>query len=62
MSERLLNDKEVAEILNIGRKTLQRWRKMDPPRGPKWVRIGKVGVRYEPEAVDEYIRLQKEAQ
>ncbi|WP_076831364.1 helix-turn-helix domain-containing protein [Frankia sp. CcI49] len=43
--EPLLTPDQVAEILCIKPKTLENWRAMSPPRGPKYIKIGRQ-VRY----------------
>ena len=51
--ERLLDQMEVAEILKISPRTLERWRwKKDG--GPRYVKIGKL-ARYRASDVDAYI-------
>ncbi|MCK9901216.1 helix-turn-helix domain-containing protein [Glutamicibacter sp. V16R2B1] len=43
--EPLLTPDQLAEVLHVEPKTLANWRGMNPPRGPRFVKIGSL-VRY----------------
>lgn len=55
--EPLLTQEEVADLLQVKPKTLENWRGMNPPRGPRFVKIGR-SVRYRSLDVLRYISAQ----
>jgi len=50
---KLMNEKEVAELLNIKVRTLQAWRCQN--RGLKYIKLGGGAVRYKPEDIQAFI-------
>ena len=52
----LLNEKQVAEVLNLSVKTIQRYRLYGG--GPEFIKINK-SVRYSPEAIEEFLKPRK---
>jgi predicted DNA-binding transcriptional regulator AlpA len=48
----LLNEHDVAEILNVSVASVRRWQLFD--RGPPFLKIG-ASVRYRPEALSEWV-------
>ncbi len=58
-SQRLLNERQVADSCSISVLTLRKWRSQK--RGPQFVKIGAL-VRYRPEDVDAWIAEQKAQQ
>jgi excisionase family DNA binding protein len=56
MVGRLLTSQEVADLLNVPVRTLQRWRYVG--KGPQAVRVGK-HARYRPESVVKWLREQE---
>ena len=52
---KLLNETEVAEILNLQVATLRRWRWMG--QGPRFIKIG-AAVRYDPQELKVYLSKQ----
>lgn len=51
--QRYLTPHELADYLNVKTETLAWWRKVDPPRGPRWKKFGN-GVRYPFTEVERY--------
>ena len=51
--EALLDEKQVAERLNVALPTLRNWRSLG--RGPNWCRIGARAVRYAPSEIEKFI-------
>jgi len=49
----LLNEDQVALILNMRVTSLRNWRYQG--RGPKFLKVGSRTVRYRPEAVEEFL-------
>jgi predicted DNA-binding transcriptional regulator AlpA len=49
----LLNEKEVAKLLNLSVKTIQRYRLIGG--GPEFIKINK-SVRYSPQSIEEYLK------
>ena len=49
----LLNEKEVAKLLKLSVKTIQRYRLYGG--GPEFIKINK-SVRYSPQAIEEYLK------
>lgn len=43
--DQLLRPEELADLLQVQPKTLENWRGMTPPRGPRFIKIGR-SVRY----------------
>lgn len=54
--EQLLKTEQVAEILGIQSQTLRKWRRLDAPRGPRWVELSSHAIRYRRADIDAYIR------
>lgn len=54
MAPRYLTPGEVAEILQVSRDTLRRWRKEDD-RGPAFIQEGRL-IRYPPAGVNAWLR------
>jgi len=54
--ERLLKEVEVAALLGLKVKTIQRWR--FEGRGPEFRKLGGGAVRYSAEALAEWVRAQ----
>ena len=52
MTNQLLNEKDLARMLQVSCITLRRWRMFGT--GPEWVRCGRA-VRYQPEAVNQWL-------
>ncbi len=52
--EPLLDEREVARILDVAAGTPGNWRRADPPKGPAWVIVEGV-VRYAPADLREYM-------
>lgn len=55
MNAPLLTTAEVAAILGVAPRTVERWRNLGG--GPPYVRIGKRTIRYEAAAVDAFVKL-----
>lgn len=58
----LLNSKELASRLGIAESTVEWWRSQK--QGPKFIRLGRgkrAPIRYEEQAVNEYLREMKAA-
>lgn len=53
LPDRLLDERDVARILNINLFTVRRWR--FSKRGPKWLKISRC-VRYSPEDLNDFLR------
>lgn len=51
----LLTPEELAGVLQVEPKTLANWRGMNPPRGPRFVKIGSL-VRYRTLDVIAYVK------
>ncbi|GIW56733.1 MAG: hypothetical protein KatS3mg082_3137 [Nitrospiraceae bacterium] len=58
-SQRLLNERQVADSCAISVLTLRKWR--GEGRGPRYVKIGTL-VRYRPEEVDAWIESHESQQ
>jgi predicted DNA-binding transcriptional regulator AlpA len=54
--DKLLTEKEVAEILGVRVGTMQQWR--FHKRGPKYYTIGSRTIRYRPADIEAYIKQQ----
>jgi excisionase family DNA binding protein len=52
--EPLLAPQEVADILGVQVSTLVRWRRLK--QGPPYVRVGHRTVRYQPEAIEAWMK------
>ncbi len=58
----LLDTEEVAQVLNVAGSTVEWWRSQK--QGPKFIRLGqgkRAPIRYEPQAIEQYIREMKVA-
>ncbi|WP_109490534.1 helix-turn-helix domain-containing protein [Azospirillum sp. TSA6c] len=51
----LLTSKELAKILNVTTKTLERWR--GTGEGPRFVRISASNVRYRAQDLEDFIKM-----
>lgn len=60
MADKYLKADEVAEILQVHAKTLNRWRLAG--EGPPWIRMGDKLIRYEERAVREWVDRQSGAE
>ena len=52
----LLTQKQVADLIGVSRKTIERWRYEGA--GPAWLRVGQ-GVRYHPADVTAWLELHR---
>jgi hypothetical protein len=50
---KLLNDKELAELLNVSVSTLRRWRLYG--QGPPWIKVNGFLVRYKLDSVEKWL-------
>lgn len=57
--EKLLDEKQAADILGLSPRTLQGWRLRG--QGPQFVKIGRL-TRYRPEDIEAYVKAQAQAQ
>lgn len=58
----LLDTEGVAQVLNVAGSTVEWWRSQK--QGPAFIRLGRgkrAPIRYEPQAVEEYLREMKSA-
>ena len=50
---RLLNEKEVIELLSVSKHTLRNWRQSG--RGPAYVKVGERSIRYREDVIQKFI-------
>lgn len=58
----LLDTAGVAQVLNVAGSTVEWWRSQK--QGPKFIRLGqgkRAPIRYEPQAVEQYLREMRDA-
>ena len=55
----LLTEREVAVLLNVSVKVLQKWRAQGI--GPPWTRVGPTAIRYWPEKLDQWLSARASA-
>lgn len=54
----LMTPEEVADVLRISRRALDKWRQEKPPRGPRWIKLGTActsSIRYPRAAITEFL-------
>jgi len=58
-ARKLLTDVQVAEALGLNVNTLRKWR-MFGNVGPRFLRIGKGSIRYDPTDLDRYLETRRD--
>lgn len=58
MADELLTQREVAEMLKVAVRTLERWRQ--DGSGPPFVRVGPRAIRYRRTAVEQWLEANPE--
>ena len=54
---RVLREGELAQRLDVSKRTLQNWRAQRPTRGPKFIKVG-AAVRYPVASLEAWLRDQ----